>query len=62
MKISAYVGDHQLINEDLSTFQLFYHISPIETKIVINTYSYDFPIVTKDILDDSFKIEREFVI
>ncbi|CAD8130601.1 unnamed protein product [Paramecium sonneborni] len=62
IKMSANIGKQQLLNDNLSTFQLFYHISSIETKIVIKTYSYDFPIVTKDFSDSSFEIVREFLI
>ncbi|CAK72872.1 unnamed protein product (macronuclear) [Paramecium tetraurelia] len=49
-------------NENLATFQLSYHISSIQNKIIITTYKYDFPSVTQDFSDDPFLIKRELII
>ncbi|CAD8133735.1 unnamed protein product [Paramecium pentaurelia] len=62
IKMTAYIGEQTLLNENLGTFELIYQISPIETKIIVTAYSYDFPIFTKEILDGSQKIETEFQI
>ncbi|CAD8112926.1 unnamed protein product [Paramecium sonneborni] len=58
LKISTNLDRFQ--NENLVTFQLFYHISPIQNKILITTYKYDFPIVTQDFVNNPFLIKREF--
>ncbi|CAD8152383.1 unnamed protein product [Paramecium pentaurelia] len=60
MKISTILDGLQ--NENLATFQLFYHISPIQNKIIITTYKYDFPSVTQDFSNNPFLIRRELPI
>ncbi|CAD8099120.1 unnamed protein product [Paramecium primaurelia] len=47
--------------EENLSFQLFYHISPFQIKIIIKAYSLVFPIVAKDIKDSALEIEREFL-
>ncbi|CAD8151291.1 unnamed protein product [Paramecium octaurelia] len=48
--------------ENLATFQLYYHISSVQNKIIITTYQYDFPSVTQDFSNDPFIIRRELII
>ncbi|CAD8115625.1 unnamed protein product [Paramecium sonneborni] len=60
LKISTNLDRFQ--NENLVTFQFFYQISPINNKILITTYKYDFPIVTQDFVNNEFLIKREFII
>ncbi|CAD8195642.1 unnamed protein product [Paramecium octaurelia] len=62
MKMTPYQGQTQLFIENLATFELFYLISPFQSKIVITTYNINFPIVTNEILDNSQKIETQFQI
>ncbi|CAD8148222.1 unnamed protein product [Paramecium pentaurelia] len=52
----------QLSNQNLSPFQFFYKISPNNNKIMITTYSYNFPSVTLDFSnkDNNFLIPYEF--
>ncbi|CAD8067414.1 unnamed protein product [Paramecium sonneborni] len=58
MKMSSNIGNNLLLNENISTFQFFYLISSIETKIIIKTYSYNFPILTKDNLDKNLLYQK----
>ncbi|CAD8126364.1 unnamed protein product [Paramecium sonneborni] len=60
IKISSNQNDLQ--NENIATFQLFYLISPIQNKLIITTYKYDFPSVTLNFSNNQFLIIREFLI
>ncbi|CAD8167816.1 unnamed protein product [Paramecium octaurelia] len=60
MKISTNVDGIQ--DENLATFQFFYQISPVQNKIIITTYKYNFPSVTQDFWSNPFIIRRELLI
>ncbi|CAD8128981.1 unnamed protein product [Paramecium sonneborni] len=62
LKMSKNTRSEQLSNSNLSPFQLFYKISPNNNKIIITTYSYNFPSVTLDFTnsDNSLIIFEEF--
>ncbi|CAD8064194.1 unnamed protein product [Paramecium sonneborni] len=47
-------------NKNLHPFSLSYLISPLQNKIIVSTYSYTFPIVTLDFLDNPFLKQKEF--
>ncbi|CAD8200458.1 unnamed protein product [Paramecium octaurelia] len=64
LKISKNTRFEQFSNPNLSPFQLFYKISPNNNKIIITTYSYNYPSVSLDFTnsDNSFMITDEFQI
>ncbi|CAD8214588.1 unnamed protein product [Paramecium octaurelia] len=64
IKISKNTQSQQFSNPNLAPFQLFYKISPNNNKIIITTYSYNFPSVSLDFTnsDNNFIITEEFEI
>ncbi|CAD8202685.1 unnamed protein product [Paramecium octaurelia] len=60
IKISSNLDGIQ--DENLDTFQFFYQISPIQNKIIISTYKYNFPSVTQDFGNNPCIIRRELLI
>ncbi|CAD8172201.1 unnamed protein product [Paramecium octaurelia] len=60
IKLGLNYENQKFSNLNLSPFTLPYKISSVAKKIIITTYSYKFPIVTLDFLDDPFLIVTEF--
>ncbi|CAD8105197.1 unnamed protein product [Paramecium sonneborni] len=62
LKISANLENPKLQNQNLSPFQLFYHVSSEINEIVITTYNYTFPDVTTDFTNNPFLLQKTFQI
>ncbi|CAD8096297.1 unnamed protein product [Paramecium primaurelia] len=60
IKVSSNLQSSQLSNENLSPFQLFYYIQENSKKLIITSYSYQFPSVSLDFINNPFLITREF--
>ncbi|CAD8129468.1 unnamed protein product [Paramecium sonneborni] len=62
LKMCKNTKQEQLQNPNLSPFQLFYKISPNNNKIIITTYSYNYPSVSLDFTnkDNNFILTKEF--
>ncbi|CAD8115237.1 unnamed protein product [Paramecium sonneborni] len=61
IKILAHLQNPIFQNQNLSPFQLFYHITPLLNEIEITTYSYSFPDVAIDFSDNPFLIKKKFL-
>ncbi|CAD8066795.1 unnamed protein product [Paramecium primaurelia] len=62
IKISANLLDPIFQNQNLSPFQLFYHFSAGKNEIEITTYSYTFPDISIDFSNNSFLLQKRFLI
>ncbi|CAD8087594.1 unnamed protein product [Paramecium primaurelia] len=62
MKISPNLQNPIFQNQNLSPFQLFYHITSLQNEIEIITYSYTFPDVSIDFSDNPFLIKKKLLI
>ncbi|CAK87942.1 unnamed protein product (macronuclear) [Paramecium tetraurelia] len=60
IKLGLNYENQKFSNLNLSPLTLSYKISSVTNKIIITTYSYTFPIVTLDFLDNPFLIITEF--
>ncbi|CAD8070407.1 unnamed protein product [Paramecium primaurelia] len=54
--------ENSFSNKNLSPFQMSYQISPEGNKILLTTYTYNFPIVSINFQDDPFLLSKEFII
>ncbi|CAD8084397.1 unnamed protein product [Paramecium sonneborni] len=61
-KVSPNLLDPIFQNHNLSPFQLFYHIGTEKNEIEITTYNYTFPDVSIDFSNNSFLIQKKFLI
>ncbi|CAK56679.1 unnamed protein product (macronuclear) [Paramecium tetraurelia] len=59
IKLSSNYQNGQLQNQNLSPFQLFYKFEENSKKLIITTYSYQFPSVNLDFTNNPFLITRE---
>ncbi|CAD8185608.1 unnamed protein product [Paramecium octaurelia] len=64
LKVSKHTKHQQFSNSNLAPFQLFYKISPNNNKIIITTYSYNYPSITLDFTNsaNNFMLTEEFEI
>ncbi|CAD8094633.1 unnamed protein product [Paramecium sonneborni] len=62
MKMNKFSQNQKLNDDNLSAFQLIYKISKYQFKILILTYSYSFPSVNIDQINNSFLIKKEIKI
>ncbi|CAD8103714.1 unnamed protein product [Paramecium sonneborni] len=62
IKISTNLLDPKFQNQNLSPFQLFYHINTEKNEIEIATYNYTFPDVSIDFSNNPFLIQKKFQI
>ncbi|CAD8189349.1 unnamed protein product [Paramecium pentaurelia] len=60
IKISSNFNSAILSNQNLSPFQYIYQLSPTMHRIIITTYSYNFPLVNIDFTDNPFLIFDQF--
>ncbi|CAD8086012.1 unnamed protein product [Paramecium primaurelia] len=58
IKLMANFEDSSLSSDNLSPFQIQYKLSDIQNQILLTTYSYTFPIVSIDFLNDPFLKEE----
>ncbi|CAD8085432.1 unnamed protein product [Paramecium primaurelia] len=60
LKLSANFENPKLVHKNLATFQLFYKFTPQKNQLIVNSYSYTFPIISINFDDDPFLITKEF--
>ncbi|CAK94497.1 unnamed protein product (macronuclear) [Paramecium tetraurelia] len=62
IKVSTNLQNPIFQNQNLSPFQLLYHITPLQNEIEITTYSYNFPDVSIDFSDNPFLMKKTLLI
>ncbi|CAD8209612.1 unnamed protein product [Paramecium octaurelia] len=60
IKISSNIQNPKLVDENLSTFQLFYKLKGKNNQIIITTYSYTLPTVNVNFVDTPYLITKIF--
>ncbi|CAD8099977.1 unnamed protein product [Paramecium sonneborni] len=60
IKLCANFQNPQMINDNLSAFQLFYKLSKNQNQLIITTYSLIFPSVKLDLSNNPFLITKSF--
>ncbi|CAD8181635.1 unnamed protein product [Paramecium octaurelia] len=60
LKLSANFENPTLVNNNLAAFQLLYKITSSKNSLIVNTYSYTFPLVSINFDNDPFLIPKEF--